>query len=68
MDPRVRLFVWAGTCLLAAISLQPAGEVLAADLRGSSAEVGSPRAEMVTVERVPQAEERSIEVADKRRS
>jgi len=68
MDPRVRLFLWAGTVLLAAVSLQPAGEVLAADLRGSSVQTRSSRAEVVTVELIPATEEDTIEAAQKRRS
>lgn len=68
MDSRVRLFVWAGTALLAAVSLQPAGEVLAADLRGSAIRSGASRTEMVTIESAPAAPEDSIEVAQKSRS
>jgi hypothetical protein len=68
MEPRVRLFLWAGTALLAAVSLQPAGEVLASDLRGTSVQAESSRAEVVTVELVPATEEDTIEAAHERRS
>lgn len=68
MDPRVRLFVWAGTALLAAVSLQPAGEVLAADMRGSSVYSTAPRAEVVTGDQTAATPEDSIEAAHERRS
>ncbi|MCA8981411.1 MAG: hypothetical protein H6831_10770 [Planctomycetes bacterium] len=68
MDPRVRSFVWAGMALLAAVSLRPAGEVLAADLRGTSVENAEPNAEVVTVEQTAATREDSIETASERRS
>ena len=68
MDPRIRLFVWAGTALLAAVSLQPAGEVLAADMRGSSVLVTAPRAEVVTVDQTAATQEDTLEAAPERRS
>lgn len=68
MDPRVRMFVWAGTALLAMVSLQPAGEVLAADLRGSSVRITAPRAEVVTADQTANTQEDEIEAAQERRS
>lgn len=68
MDPRVRSFVWACTALLAAVYLQPAGEVLAADMRGSSVQVTAERSEVVTVDQTAATQEDSIEAAPERRS
>lgn len=53
MDPRTRTFLWVGMAVLAALSLRPAGEVLAADLRGSSLETSDPasRSQVVRAER-----------------
>lgn len=53
MDPRTRTFLWVGMAVLAALSLRPAGEVLAADLRGSSLESSdpAPRSQVVRADR-----------------
>ena len=37
MEARMRVFVWAGMALLAALSLQPAGRVLASDWQAKAA-------------------------------
>jgi len=53
MGTRVRLFVWAGTALLTALSFQPASEVLAADWRGAEVATEASSAALEMADRTP---------------